>query len=199
MGVFAPLVGIIGSTQAAEALKLICGVGESLTGRLLMLEGKNMEWSEMKLCAQHGMRGLRRQERQNSTAEPLRNLIWWPMPACASRHSTRRPWQNRHTVLVLARPGFDGRGQGQQGIDHTQRDRDAGAAGQRALVRAGRRRGKVPPILSGRPEAQDAAVLRRRIQDQVQRLIGRLIVPRPLITVSVPCPARWSCCSSSPG
>jgi molybdopterin/thiamine biosynthesis adenylyltransferase len=49
MGVFAPLVGIIGSTQAAEALKLICGVGEALTGRLLMLEGKRMEWSEMKL------------------------------------------------------------------------------------------------------------------------------------------------------
>jgi molybdopterin/thiamine biosynthesis adenylyltransferase len=49
MGVFAPLVGIIGSTQAAEALKLICGVGQPLTGRLLMLEGKHMEWSEMKL------------------------------------------------------------------------------------------------------------------------------------------------------
>jgi molybdopterin/thiamine biosynthesis adenylyltransferase len=49
MGVFAPLVGIIGSTQAAEALKLICGVGQALTGRLLMLEGKSMEWSEMKL------------------------------------------------------------------------------------------------------------------------------------------------------
>jgi molybdopterin/thiamine biosynthesis adenylyltransferase len=49
MGVFAPLVGIIGSTQAAEALKLICGVGQPLTGRLLMLEGKSMEWSEMKL------------------------------------------------------------------------------------------------------------------------------------------------------
>jgi molybdopterin-synthase adenylyltransferase len=50
MGVFAPLVGIIGSTQAAEALKLICGVGQPLTGRLLMLEGKSMEWSEMKLA-----------------------------------------------------------------------------------------------------------------------------------------------------
>ncbi|WP_411877337.1 HesA/MoeB/ThiF family protein [Polaromonas sp. YR568] len=49
MGVFAPLVGIVGSTQAAEALKLICGVGEVLTGRLLMLDGKRMGWSEMKL------------------------------------------------------------------------------------------------------------------------------------------------------
>jgi molybdopterin/thiamine biosynthesis adenylyltransferase len=49
MGVFAPLVGIIGSTQAAEALKLICEVGETLSGRLLMLDGKRMGWSEMKL------------------------------------------------------------------------------------------------------------------------------------------------------
>jgi molybdopterin/thiamine biosynthesis adenylyltransferase len=49
MGVFAPLVGIIGSTQAAEALKLICEVGQTLSGRLLMLEGKRMGWSEMKL------------------------------------------------------------------------------------------------------------------------------------------------------
>lgn len=49
MGVFAPLVGIVGSTQAAEALKLIFGVGEALTGRLLMLDGKRMAWSEMKL------------------------------------------------------------------------------------------------------------------------------------------------------
>jgi molybdopterin/thiamine biosynthesis adenylyltransferase len=50
MGVFAPMVGIIGSTQAAEALKLICGMPGSLTGRLLMLDGKNMEWSEMKIA-----------------------------------------------------------------------------------------------------------------------------------------------------
>jgi molybdopterin/thiamine biosynthesis adenylyltransferase len=47
MGVFAPLVGIIGSTQAAEALKLLCGVGESLAGRLVMLDALHMRWSEM--------------------------------------------------------------------------------------------------------------------------------------------------------
>lgn len=45
MGVFSPLVGIIGSMQAAEALKLIAGIGTSLTGKLLMLEARNMEWT----------------------------------------------------------------------------------------------------------------------------------------------------------
>ena len=49
MGVFAPLVGIIGSIQAAEALKLLCGVGEALSGRLLMLDGRNMAFNEIRM------------------------------------------------------------------------------------------------------------------------------------------------------
>ena len=49
MGVFAPLVGIIGSIQAAEALKLLCGVGQSLTGRLQMLDGRSMAWAEISM------------------------------------------------------------------------------------------------------------------------------------------------------
>ena len=49
MGVFAPLVGIIGSMQAAEVLKLICGIGQPLIGRLLMLDAKAMEWTEMRI------------------------------------------------------------------------------------------------------------------------------------------------------
>ncbi len=49
MGVFAPLVGIIGTLQAAEALKLLCGTGTSLAGRLLMLDGRAMEWTELRL------------------------------------------------------------------------------------------------------------------------------------------------------
>jgi molybdopterin/thiamine biosynthesis adenylyltransferase len=61
MGVFAPLVGIIGSMQAAEALKLLSGAGSSLAGRLLMLDGLGMEWNEVRLprnpsctvCGQH--------------------------------------------------------------------------------------------------------------------------------------------------
>ena len=47
MGVFAPLVGIIGSMQAAEALKLLAGVGTSLAGRLQMLDARTMEWNEL--------------------------------------------------------------------------------------------------------------------------------------------------------
>ncbi|MEY4757639.1 MAG: hypothetical protein RJA34_2537 [Pseudomonadota bacterium] len=49
MGVFAPLVGIIGSMQAAEALKLISGAGEAAVGRLLMLDGRSMQWSDFRL------------------------------------------------------------------------------------------------------------------------------------------------------
>lgn len=49
MGVFAPLVGIIGAMQAAEALKLIVGVASSLAGRLLMLDARSMEWSALQV------------------------------------------------------------------------------------------------------------------------------------------------------
>lgn len=48
-GVFAPLVGIIGTTQAAEAMKLLLGLGESLQGRLLLLDVQAMEWRSIKL------------------------------------------------------------------------------------------------------------------------------------------------------
>ena len=44
MGVFAPLTGIIGAMQAAEALKLIAGAGEVVLGRLWLLDGLSMEW-----------------------------------------------------------------------------------------------------------------------------------------------------------
>ncbi len=49
MGVFAPMVGIIGSMQAAEALKLLSGAGPSLAGRMLMLDGRAMEWNEVRV------------------------------------------------------------------------------------------------------------------------------------------------------
>jgi molybdopterin-synthase adenylyltransferase len=48
MGVFAPLTGIIGTMQAAEALKLAAGIGETLTGRLLLLDSLSMEWRSVR-------------------------------------------------------------------------------------------------------------------------------------------------------
>jgi len=48
-GVFAPVVGIIGSMQALEALKLIAQFGDTLVGRLLLFDASSMQWREMKL------------------------------------------------------------------------------------------------------------------------------------------------------
>ena len=47
MGVFAPLVGIIGAMQAAEALKLLAQTGQSLSGYLLLLDARTMEWTRL--------------------------------------------------------------------------------------------------------------------------------------------------------
>jgi molybdopterin/thiamine biosynthesis adenylyltransferase len=52
MGVFAPLVGIIGTMQAAEALKVLSGAGRTLAGRLLMLDGRAMEFTEVRITRQ---------------------------------------------------------------------------------------------------------------------------------------------------
>jgi adenylyltransferase/sulfurtransferase len=49
MGVFAPLTGIIGTMQAAEALKLVADVGETLCGRLMLLDALAMQWREIRL------------------------------------------------------------------------------------------------------------------------------------------------------
>lgn len=62
MGVFAPLVGIIGAMQAAEALKIIVDTGQSLARRLLMLDGRSMEWTQVRMprkahCAVCGTSG----------------------------------------------------------------------------------------------------------------------------------------------
>lgn len=54
MGVFAPLVGIIGTVQAAETLKLLAGIGTSLAGRLQMLDARSMTWSEIRIARQSG-------------------------------------------------------------------------------------------------------------------------------------------------
>jgi len=49
MGVFAPLTGIIGATQAAEALKLAAGIGQPLVGRLLLLDALAMHWHAVRV------------------------------------------------------------------------------------------------------------------------------------------------------
>jgi adenylyltransferase/sulfurtransferase len=53
-GVIAPLVGMIGSAQAMEAIKVISGVGKPLIGRLLILDAWQMQWREMKLAKDPG-------------------------------------------------------------------------------------------------------------------------------------------------
>jgi molybdopterin-synthase adenylyltransferase len=54
MGVFAPLVGIVGTLQAAEALKLLTGMGSRLAGRLMMIDGRDMAFNEIALPRQPG-------------------------------------------------------------------------------------------------------------------------------------------------
>lgn len=48
-GVLAPLVGIVGAVQAMEALKVLANIGEPLVGKLLLLDGRTMEWRSLKL------------------------------------------------------------------------------------------------------------------------------------------------------
>ncbi|MBS1133282.1 MAG: molybdopterin biosynthesis protein MoeB, partial [Burkholderiaceae bacterium] len=49
MGVFAPVTGIVGAVQAAEALKLATGAGTALVGRLLMLDALSMQWHSVRV------------------------------------------------------------------------------------------------------------------------------------------------------
>lgn len=53
MGVFSPLVGIIGTMQAAEALKLVMNLGQSVSGRLLLLDAMQMEWTCIGVSKNH--------------------------------------------------------------------------------------------------------------------------------------------------
>jgi molybdopterin/thiamine biosynthesis adenylyltransferase len=75
MGVFAPLVGIIGAMQAAEALKVLARVGQSLNGRLLLLDTLAMEWHSVRLqrdpqCAVCSVRSQASGVRNQSAAVP---------------------------------------------------------------------------------------------------------------------------------
>jgi len=50
MGVFAPMTGAVGALQAMEAVKLLAGAGESLNGRLLLLDAKRAEWRTVRVA-----------------------------------------------------------------------------------------------------------------------------------------------------
>jgi adenylyltransferase/sulfurtransferase len=50
MGVFAPLTGMVGATQAMEALKLLAGIGQSMSGKLLLLDAKAAEWRKLRVA-----------------------------------------------------------------------------------------------------------------------------------------------------
>jgi molybdopterin/thiamine biosynthesis adenylyltransferase len=53
-GVFAPLTGMIGTAQAAEALKLLSGVGTTLAGRLMIVDALHSQWREIRLARDSG-------------------------------------------------------------------------------------------------------------------------------------------------
>ena len=98
-GVFAPLVGTIGSTQAAEAMKLIVGCGETLSGQLLLLNSLTMEWRSLRLKARPRLRGLRQRQ---ALRKPIRR----------SSPALRRDWIGANVA---------GRTKGNHGADQKNR------------------------------------------------------------------------------
>ena len=48
-GILGPVVGMVGCVQAIEAIKLICGIGDNLAGRLVLFDGLTMDWNEIQL------------------------------------------------------------------------------------------------------------------------------------------------------
>ena len=54
MGVFAPLTGVVGALQAMETIKLLAQVGNSLNGRLLLLDAKSADWRGVKVAKDPG-------------------------------------------------------------------------------------------------------------------------------------------------
>lgn len=65
MGVFAPLTGIVGSIQAAEALKILAGAGDNLSGRLLLIDSLGAEWRSIRIARDPGCPVCRTHKTQN--------------------------------------------------------------------------------------------------------------------------------------
>jgi len=74
LGVFAPLVGIVGSMQAAEALKFIVGIESSMIGKLQMVDARGMEWSEVRLRRDEQC-GVCAKLRQASTSQGISDQV----------------------------------------------------------------------------------------------------------------------------
>lgn len=53
-GVIGPLLGVLGSMQALETIKLLTGRGEALVGRVLLFDSLNMEWTPIRLAKRAG-------------------------------------------------------------------------------------------------------------------------------------------------
>ncbi|MBC7941012.1 MAG: HesA/MoeB/ThiF family protein [Chitinophagaceae bacterium] len=70
LGVLAPLVGIVGSLQAAEALKLLLGCGTSLSGQLLMLDARHMAWDRIAVARAAGCSVCRGPGRLSALSSP---------------------------------------------------------------------------------------------------------------------------------
>jgi len=78
LGIFAPVVGMLGVMQAGEALKLLAGLNDnaahiSLAGRLLMLDGRSWRWTELRArrepaCSVCGPQGTEHHEQPQRTA-----------------------------------------------------------------------------------------------------------------------------------
>jgi adenylyltransferase/sulfurtransferase len=54
MGVFAPLTGVVGALQAMEAIKLLAGIGASLSGKLVVFDAKSAEWRSVRVAKDPG-------------------------------------------------------------------------------------------------------------------------------------------------
>jgi len=70
MGVFAPLTGIVGTMQAAEALKLAGGFGVPAVGRLLMIDALSMQWHEVRVPRDPSCSVCGERRRAASSASP---------------------------------------------------------------------------------------------------------------------------------
>ena len=95
-GVLGMLPGLVGSIQATETVKLIMGIGDSLSGRLLLIDALSMDFRAVKLTRNPKVPPLRRQPESNG-ADRLRGILRLPGRSCLRRLDEYwkllgRPW-----------------------------------------------------------------------------------------------------------